>query len=770
MHKPFTSMRPTLSQATLAAGMALTLGTPALAQTAGAGASDQPIVLDTVTLEGATNGAYTPNANSAPTGISRLPATVKETPRIVNVVTPKLLEEQRVTTVEQALRNVPGITLSSGEGNGGQNGDQFRIRGLQARGDVFVDGLRDFGAYVRDSFNLEAVQVFKGPAGESFGTGTAGGLVNQQTKQARLGNRYVVDGSAGSGATYRGTFDLNQQLDDTTAVRINGVVHEQDVVDRDNISSDRKGLAASVAFGIAQPTSLNLDYFYQHTDRVPDMGVPFVFRRDGTAAPLTEFGVRRDVSFARDQDRDKSDVHAVTSRFQHEINDTFTFNNDTRFTVYDREFSSTNPVCGNDSNANLAGVQYNNSCSQLFLAGGNPRIGYGAGGGLTYFQEGWGVQNVSTVKGKFETGTLRHELLIGLDAYYQEDERYGGTRTPSLTTPATAAQFIRTPYYTVPNTVISENRAQFRDSSASDIALFASDRVWFTDQWSVMGSARWDSFESTFEGAGLFNGAEQSQSSSKVSPSGTIFFEPTPDYTFYATYARSYVPVGANISFQVTNGTAETPNNAVDLDPEQSDLYEVGAKANFFDDRIGVTAALFRIEKENSIYTDETGAVAFGFAESGQGRRIEGFETGITGEITEQWEVTLAYAYLDGEVTSASDPTLVGKRANNLPENNVSLYSSYDVTPHFNEALPGKLEVGGGIFYASDYFADSTNVATVPETFSLDASISYELKNIKASLNGYNLTDELNYTAAFNTARVVPSSGRSFLATLAAKF
>ncbi|KQT54879.1 hypothetical protein ASG43_04885 [Aureimonas sp. Leaf454] len=770
MHKPFTSLRPTLSQATLAAGMALTLGTPAAAQSAAPAATDgQPILLDTITLDGAANGTASRNANRSATGISRLPATVQETPRIVNVVPEKVLEEQNVTTLEQALRNVPGITISSGEGNGGQNGDQFRIRGVQSRGDIYVDGLRDFGAYVRDSFNLEAVQVYKGPNGESFGTGTAGGLVNQQTKQARLGSFVEVEGTVGSGPTYRGTFDVNREIDETTAVRVNGVVHEQDVVDRDNIRSDRQGIAASVAFGIQQPTSLTLDYFYQHTDRVPDFGVPFVFRPDGTASPLTEFGVRRDISYARDLDMDEADVHALTSRFQHEIDDRMVFNNDTRLTIYDRDFSSTNPACGNDANTTLAGIQYAGSCSQLVLAGGDPRIGYGAGGGMTYFQEGWGIQNVSTLKSTFETGVLRHELLVGLDLYHQEDTRYSGLRTPSVTA-GLNPQFIKTPYFDVPNAAITKNKDVFRDSTAADVAVFASDRVWFTDEISVMGSARWDNFESTFQGSGLLDNVQQSQTSSEVSPSATIFYEPTPDTTLYATYARSYVPVGANISFQVTNGTAETPNNAIDLEPEKSDLYEIGAKVNVFDGALGVTGAIFRIDKDNAIYTDESGAVTFGFAESGQGRRIEGVELGVTGEITTQWDVTLAYAYLDGEVTSASDASLVGKRANNLPEHNLSLWTAYDVTPHLDAVIPGKLEVGGGIFYASDYVADSANIATVPETFSLDARISYEIENIKVSLNGYNLSDELNYSAAFNSARAVPASGRSFLASVAAKF
>jgi|GEM_PF-5785206 len=199
---------------------------------------DSVTALETIIVAGDGNSA---NANTAAFGSSRLPGTVKDTPQIVNTVPEKLIVEQNITTLEQALRNVPGITVAIGEGNGGPNGDRFRIRGFEAIGDSYRDGLRDFGVYVRDSFNMEQVQVLKGPSGESFGVGTTGGAISTTSKTARLGTFGSADVSVGNGPLVRSTIDYNRQVDDTTAIRFNAMGNRQDIVDRDTVKSDRWG-------------------------------------------------------------------------------------------------------------------------------------------------------------------------------------------------------------------------------------------------------------------------------------------------------------------------------------------------------------------------------------------------------------------------------------------------------------------------------------------------------------------------------------------------
>ncbi|CAM3197522.1 TonB-dependent siderophore receptor [Komagataeibacter xylinus] len=210
------------------------------------------------TAQDADAGIESGNTNSETLHIARMPASVRDTPQTITVVPQELIKQQRAFTLDQALTNVPGITLSTGEGAGGLNGDQFRIRGLQARQDIYTDGLRDFGTYTRDTFNTESVEVIKGPSGEYFGAGNVGGVINQSQKHAHAGNSYSYDQTFGSGPLFRGVGDINYQINEDMAIRINGMFNKQDVVDRDNVTSNRYGAAVDFGVGLRSKTSWHL--------------------------------------------------------------------------------------------------------------------------------------------------------------------------------------------------------------------------------------------------------------------------------------------------------------------------------------------------------------------------------------------------------------------------------------------------------------------------------------------------------------------------------
>ncbi|MGA0596886.1 TonB-dependent receptor [Enterovirga sp. CN4-39] len=726
--------------ASLAAGLGAFLPADAWAQEAPA--TDLP----QISVEAA--GGSPANTNLTPIGTSRLTGNVQDTPQTINVVPQQILEQQNVTTLEQALRNVPGVTVSAGEGNGGLNGDQFRIRGFQAKNDLFVDGLRDFGVYQRDSFNTESVVVIKGPSSETFGVGTVGGAINQVSKRSFLGSQINVDGSFGSGFLGRGTFDVNQQIDATTAIRINGMVNQQDITDRDNVKSDRWGIAASLGLGLGTDKQWHINYFHQYTDRTPDMGVPTILAPGARyALPATEFGLPRQTSFVRSTDRDKADTDLLTSLMKWQVNDWFTVTSDTRLAFYSRDFSQTNPA-----GCTLA-------CATSFLAGGNPLVTYGAGGGMSFKQTDWGVENVTAGTAKFTTGPFRHEAVFGVNYFYQDSERQSltavGGRLP---------QNIRTPVFANASTFVP-NLAGRRLSDNEDIGLFAQNRVWLIDQLSILGGIRWDNFSSTLRtsnAAGLL-GATTSNNNDFVSPKVSLILEPTKDQTFYMTYAQSTSPTG---QYAASATGIEVPSTF--LPPERSELYEVGAKINVFDGKLGLTGSIFRVNKEGSFDVDPvTGIAVAGPLDAGESRRVNGFEIGASGNITEQWNLQLAYAYLDGKVTRTNTGANVGNVAPYVPENNFSVFTTYNIAPHLS--VPGKLLVGGGVFYSSDYFVASDNLVRIPATLSVDSLISYEIDNIRIALNGYNLTDELNYSAAFN-GRATPTSGRTFVGSLGVRF
>lgn len=748
------SLRPLLSGLALTTGFVATvsgLSTAAQAQTAGAApaaAAPGEIALDTITVTGVGTG----NANNASMGISRLPETVRETPKTVNVVSQQIIQQQQATTLEQALKNVPGITLSTGEGNGGQTGDQFRIRGLSAKGDIYVDGLRDFGAYVRDTFDTESVQVIKGPSGEAFGIGSQGGVINQTSKRAKLSNFFTVEQGIGTGFTSRTQVDGNYKINDTTAVRVNGVYHHQDVADRDRVENRRGGFALDFATGIGTDTEFRLNYRFQRNNNVPEQGVPMLQGLDGLFRPITEFGipgVGRSRSYVRSTDRDQTNVHAVTSSVSHKVNDWLTITNDTRLTIFDRDWSSTNPAA-------CVGA-----CARALLSGRNAALSYGAGGGMTYRQNGWAIQDVLTAKADFNLFGLRNKLIVGVDASHQDDERKLGVWTGRLND-----QMIIAPRYAYPEAYAAYGANQ-RFANSSDVGVFASNRTWLTDEFSVQGAVRWDYFRSEYRNQPYtFGGAAESY---KTSPSIAAIWEPFKNTTIYASFSRSYRPVGADIAVAVGGVATEVPGTGNNLQPERSDVFEIGAKVDLLDGKLGLTAAVFNIDKKNSFTIDPaSGEIVSGFSDNGQGRRVRGFELGASGKLTENWNVMAGYAYLDGKVTRTTDGT-AGNLAPSTPHNNFSLWTSYDLTTEVTK-IPGVITVGGGLQYASSYWADTANTARIPETFSLDAMVSWKYENFRVAVNVYNLTDELNYASSFNAARAVPTSGRTVLLTMGATF
>ncbi|NHO54564.1 TonB-dependent receptor [Acetobacter estunensis] len=698
-------------------------------------------------------GVAAGNTNSQVLGISRMPTSVRETPQAITVIPKEILKEQRAYTLDQALANVPGITLSTGEGNGGLNGDQFRIRGLQARQDMYTDGLKDFGTYTRDMFNMESVQVIKGATGEYFGAGNVGGVINQSMKHAHAGDSYNYDQAFGSASLFRGAGDINYQIDDNMALRVNGMYNRSDVADRDRVTSNRYGTAVDFGVGLRSKTSWHLTWQWLNSNSTPDYGVPMIQMSDGIYRPITSHGLARNTSYVRDFDRDKSDVHSLTSALKSEITRWFTLTNDTRWTKYDRQYTATTP-------GSCSGT-----CASQFLAGGNPTLPYGAGGGAAYDQHGWGAQNVLMGQFRFKTGFVHHDIKAGVDVNYVNDDRYYGSWSGRSNT-----QTIRDPYYHTSGTSLAFPKSGYRNADATDVGLFFSDHIQLTKQLALFGAARWDTFRSSY--VSQKGGDRATQKSDRWSPSGSIVYTPLEMVSFYFTFARSYKPVGTDVASMVTlsGNTGETPATGKDFSPQRSDLFEFGSKADFFDKRLGATLAFFQINESNSHYYNDNGDLITGFADQGSGRRIRGVELSLTGKITKNWDIYGSYSYMDGKVTQST--TSNGNEAPQVPHNNFSVWTSYDLSSRILNPGWGQLKIAGGAQYSSGYWAgpDITNTARMPYNFSLNGMVAWELKHYRVSFNANNITDHLNYGSSFSTGRAVPTSGRTFLGNIGVTF
>lgn len=708
----------------------------------------------------AQNEAFTPgsgNSLQAGTGIGRLPGSVQDQPQVVNVIPQQQLRQQNTTSVEQALRNVPGVTVAIGEGGGGFNGDQFRIRGFEAKGDLYLDGLRDFGVYVRDSFATEEVQVLKGPASESFGAGTTGGVINLRQKTAHLGDSSSFDFSIGTDSMYRGVIDVNKQVNSTTAMRGVALYHDQDMADRDHVESQRWGFLGSIGLGLGTDTTWTLNYLHQSGERTPDYGVPNIL---GTGQkygkPATELGVDRSAFYGRIDDHDETDVDMITSKLQHRVDSGLTLFNDTRLAFYQRDFSTTVPGC-------------TGACADNFLAGGNPNVTFG-GGNPTIMQDSWGLQNISSALARFNTGSLKHEAVAGIDVFYQEDDRPGYTQVNKV-----ANSPIRNPGIRYRDGYdIVRNPANDRSSDGMELGLFASDRVWFTPELSVLAGIRWTDFEYNFNrrggtppnppGGAAVAPIDNTSEGNYWSPKVSLIWEPTSAQTYYVSWARSASPVGQFVTNALDPISTTVPQGAV----EENESYEAGAKWNVLDGRLSLTAAIFQVEKNGVIAQDPANPNAV--IQTGESQRVRGVELGMAGQLTRAWVVQAGYTYLDAEITRSTTAANIGHDVGGVPDNAFSIWTTYNLSESIISG-PGKWTIGGGILYQADMFSvnNSANQYIIPELFSLDAMIAYELDGWRFALNGYNLTDELNYDQSFNN-RATPSAGTTAIFSVGKKF
>ncbi|HKR87406.1 MAG TPA: TonB-dependent receptor, partial [Phenylobacterium sp.] len=742
------------------------------------------------------------------------------------------LKAQGINSLEQALRNVPGITVAIGEG-GTLNGDQFKIRGFDAKDDVYVDGLRDFGVYTRDSFNYQEVQVLKGPSGALFGRGTVGGAINTISKGPKLDNFASVDAYVGNGDYYRGLADINHQTGETSAVRLNLMRSYTGVVDRDEIYSDRWGAALSAGVGLGTSTSFVINYLHQQDYRRPDYGITIV-QPPGQllALPATEYdvGVERSsfLGFKNDIDRTKADI--FTFQFEHRAGDHLIVNSDTRLGFYKRYFQYTTTD------------QCNAACTTALFDGDPTTEAFGGiGGSGPYDMDSSGIQNITTVRYDGAIGGIRHQSILGIDISKQVNDKV----FYAYTLPATIKSRPNMPHPLVnPNPDFPAGYSVFRPAPgqnlvcpaditincstnvlgasvftnvngagaytthgvSTDLAAFATERVWLNDQLSVLGSIRFDRYIAeldtvTYAGAASPPGGLKVESH-LTSPRVSLMWEPNAQSTFYVTWGRSETPQGTSI---VGAGTALSVS-ARDLKPEKSELWEVGAKVAIPGTNLAATASLFDIKKDNALQTDP--ATGFLQAQSGERQEVKGVELGLSGHITPAWTVEAAYSYLDAKIresysncsvpTSTTgvptgivcpvgvtaalpvlNPAAVGRQVVFVPKNSASLYTTYDL----GEWVPG-LSVGGDVVYQSKLFATysarsvsytdrstltTARIGEVPESLTLDAFAAYRIDRYRFSINLYNLTDRLNYTQVFGN-RAVPAAGRTVIFGVGATF
>jgi catecholate siderophore receptor len=681
--------------------------------------------------DGDTTAAPSPRPNSV-TSMPPLEVTGTATslphdvPQSIATVGQQEIAEQAVTSLQDVLRNVPGITLNAGEG--GAHGDSVNLRGISVPDSFFLDGLRDIGVYQRDAFDEEAVEVLLGPSSVLFGRGSTAGVINQVTKQAMLSPLKAASLEVGTAGFERSTADVNVVLGDSSAARVNLMEQSFGVADRDYIHNKSYGIAPTLAFGIETPTTLTLSFLHQDENDLPDYGIPFI---DGSPAAVN----RHSYYGLLDYDKSKTGVDVGTVRLEHKFSDHVSLTDSVRYGHYDYTYLLSAPHLDDDFTGPPAP---GTPLADIVIYRDQPSSS-GTNEDLI---------NRTDLTTKFEAGGLSHTLITGIEVSQETSDitKYINGIDVIPPTPLLDPD----PHYSPPTALDTD---VLPHAYGSDVSFSAMDRTRLTQQWDLDAGLRWDRFNSHFSEA--VSGSAFSRDDTELSPRVALVYRPQSWESFYASYGASYNPAIEYLTIAPTGAS---------LSPEKDYTTEVGAKLDFLRGRLSVTGALFDTLLDNARQADPDDPTVQLLPFD---QRVLGAEAGVSGYITDEWEVQGAYTRLDDRISASTDPLALEKRAPNIPTDSVNLWVTWE---------PGrKWKFGAGAIYQSQRFADVDNTAGVPSYFVVDGMLSYRVnRHLDFQVNLNNLSDKLYYTSIYYTAvdenHAVPGPGRTLLVTARVRF
>lgn len=759
---PITRKKPAPVTAVSAFLLTLPLTSMALA-------ADNDGELETIKVE-----AKRPHTLNIPVSSSdKFTAPLVNTPKTVTIIPQKILQDTQAQTLEDALRTTPGITFGAGEG-GNPMGDRPFIRGVDSQNSINVDGLRDIAAGTRATFNTEQIEVIKGADSVMNGRAGGGGSILIETKKPKNEDFFKADLGLGTDQHYSGTIDGNKSLGNGVAFRVNAMGLSEKVPGRDGPKNRRWGIAPSVAFGLGTPTRASLGWYHYQTDDIPDSGFPFYnvpqkqrsIIPPGTVLHPTDGGNRHNWYglYNRDYRKEKNDQG--TFIFEHDFSEAAKLRNTLRYAKSTQDYMWTQP---DDS-------QGNTSNGMVFR-----RANFRESDTTTW-------QNVTELTGKFNTGSLKHSYNAGIELSHEKADVKGGAWQDGNCRNGIGAvsNFWCTslshpnPHDPWPDTHDFGKATNYKTTTVS---AYAFDTVELSPQWFINGGLRYDHYKTKVDtpASSRAAAAHYSRNDNLWNYQVGLVFKPLENGSMYANYSTSSKPGGSFLG-QGSEDGAITSTVGENLKPEKTRAYEVGTKWDLLDQRLGLTASVFRNEITNSRITNGSGDMVM----DGK-KHVNGLELGATGHLTDVWDVFAGYTYMKGEYDDAGFSTnratgkVTGKSVSsgrdlfNTPRHSFTLWSTYRVLP--------KLQIGGGLISMSKRIggynwatnSKGSNIGVysqeVPGYTRFDAMARYDFnKNMALQLNVYNITNKQYYSTAYVTHYALPGAGRSALATFKLKF
>ncbi|KAA8733324.1 TonB-dependent siderophore receptor [Acinetobacter qingfengensis] len=725
-------------------------------------AADDPTQLPTIEVQ-----AEQSNLKVDQSANTKYVAPLLDTPKSVDIISQRLLTDTNSNTLATALQNVPGITFAAGEG-GTPFTDMPYIRGYSSESSIYVDGVRNSTSQNRDMFAVEQVEVTKGSSSTISGGGGVGGSINLIPKTAHQGDQYQGTIANGTDDYAHIMLDANKDFGKGTAGRVVVMAHQNDKAGQTNGAEYKRiGIAPSVAFGLGTANRATLSYYFLKSNDEPDSGIPFNNASvptgiSGTAGNGEPVNVKQGTYYGwKNRDFDKRENHIGTIKLEHDFSDDLTIGNVATYTKSKSDYIYTN---ADDSKGNI----YRDPQTISRRA-------------LSRIVDTQGFSDQLSLKGKFNTGTIKHSFNTGVEYSYQSTDQgvYTFTNTAGTTTSTVFSTVCNASDAANNGWCTSLNNPQngaFTDTLGSirnqyttrsrNTGIYLLDNIEFTPQWILNLGARWDDFNTerkynkdvVSRGTTTPAGTTISSDTDFFSYQAGLVFKPTKNGSIYFSYATSVNPVGIDQG----DGSDSLSDAIKNLDPEKARTYELGTKWDILNNRANITAAIFRTEKQNTRVTNGDGTTA-----NVGSSKVDGFELGINGNITDQWAISVGYNYLDGELTdngyvntgTSTNPIYTASplNGNQLPfvtKQSATLWTTYDISP--------KLTLGAGAQYKDKVYANTANTKILPTYTIYNAMARYNVNdNINLQLNVNNISDKRYFTSAHAAHYAFEGEGRN---------
>ena len=665
--------------------------------------SDTPIIVE---------GQRSSYGAKSTTTATKTDTPIRDIPQAMTVITKAQIDDQGLRSIGDLLTFVPGASTGTGEANR----DQMTLRGNNSTADFFINGLRDDVQYFRDFYNVERVEVLKGPNAMIFGRGGGGGIVNRVTKQTRFDNLRSFDIGTTSFGGLRTTGDIDLAMSETIGLRVNGL-YEKGESFRRHVDLERYGIAPTIGFAIGPNSRIDLSYEYFHDRRTTDRGVPSVTDPAGIDKPLKGF----DRTFFGDPDASDSnaDVHLFGANIEHKLADGLKLRNRTLYGDYNKFYQNVYPTNLDEATDQVVLGAYNSTNDRRNLI------------------------NQTDLVWETRLGGVEHTLLAGVELgrQWSRNRRMTGTFVGSNRVPLSDPTVDATVIY-APAASDANNR-----STATIAAIYLQDQIKIAPWIEMVAGLRFDRFNldvRDHRGAG----AIFSRADNLWSPRLGLVLKPTDRLSLYASYSRSYLPQSGD-QFGGLDVTSEA------LKPERFDNVELGAKWEPVDGLLA-TAAIYQLHRSNTRAADPADPRLTVLTGK---QRSRGLELGVERSITDRWQISAGYAWQEAEIRDTTTAAPAGRKVPLVPKHSFALWSRYDVTK--------SLGLGLGLTARSKSYASISNLVVLPGYARVDAAAFYKIaRGVEAQVNVENVLGADYFPAAHSDNNIAPGAPRNAKLTL----